>query len=211
MMKPTINKKKHRYKHAEGKPWIEIRIKNSQQLFDIRDPAPFRERDLDEDFVEYILSAVREFSHSTPLKVVIYVGEAETKELPKASIREAIHSYFSYKTDLQSGELKTFIKRSQVFLIIGLVVLGACIGLEQSLTIPNPPGAIGVLREGIVIFGWVSIWKPIELILYDWYPLFEKLRFYKKVLGTEIDIRFTAASVVANAPLQTSVHLGPEI
>lgn len=183
-------KKKHRYKHAEGKRWIEIRVKSSQQLFDARDPAPFRERDLDDDFVEYILSSVREFAISSPLKIVIYIEENETQDLPKASISEAIHSYFAYKIDLQRGDLKTFMKQAQFFLLIGLIVLGLCIGIAQSLMIPNPPGPLGILREGIVIFGWVSVWKPIELILFDWYPLFEKLRFYKKILETEIDIRF---------------------
>lgn len=187
-------KRKYRYKHAEGKRWIEVRVKSSQQLFDARDPAPFRERDLDDDFVEYVLSSVREFPISAPLKIVIYVEENETTELPKASIREAIRSYFAYKIDLQRGDLKTFMKRAQLFLLIGLLVLGSCIGVAQSLTIPTPPGAIGILREGIVIFGWVSVWKPIELILFDWYPLFEKLRFYKKITGTEIDIRFAAAT-----------------
>lgn len=187
-------KKKHRYKHSEGKRWIEVRIKNSRQLFDARDPAPFRERDLDDYFVEYILSSVREFTNSSPLKIVIYIEENESKDLPKDSIHEAIRSYFAYKIDLQRGDLKTFIKRAQIFLLIGLLILGSCIGIAQSLTIPNPPGAIGILREGIVIFGWVSIWKPIELILFDWYPLFEKLRFYKKLLGTEIEIRFAAIS-----------------
>ncbi|MEK6555200.1 MAG: hypothetical protein AABZ31_08170 [Bdellovibrionota bacterium] len=187
-------KKRHRYKHAEGKRWIEVRVKSSQQLFDARDPAPFRERDLDDDFVEYIFSSVREFSISSPLKIVIYVEESETKDLPKDSIREAIRSYFAYKIDFQRRDLKTFMKRAQLFLFIGLLVLVSCIGVAQSLVIPNPPGAIGILREGIVIFGWVSIWKPIELILFDWYPIFEKLRFYKKLLGTEIDIRFATTS-----------------
>jgi hypothetical protein len=188
MIKETL--KKHRYKHAEGKRWIEVRVKSSQQLFDARDPAPFRERDLDDDFVEYIVSSVREFAISTPLKIVIYVEEPESKDLHKDSIREAIRSYFSYKNDLQRGDLKSFIKQAQLFLVIGLAVLVSCIGIAQSLTVPTPPGAIGILREGIVIFGWVSIWKPIELILFDWYPIFEKLRFYRKLLGMEIDLRF---------------------
>jgi len=193
---PVTNeiKKKHRYKHAEGKRWIEVRIKNSQQLFDARDPAPFRDRDLDDDFVEYILSSVRELPTTSQLKIVIYVEENETKELPKDSIREAIRSYFSYKIDLQRGDLKTFMKRAQMFLFIGLLVLGSCIGVAQSLTIPTPPGPLGILREGIVIFGWVSVWKPIELILFDWYPLFEKLRLYKKLLKTDIDIRFATST-----------------
>lgn len=186
-------KKKHRYKHSEGKRWIEVRVKSARQLFDARDPAPFRERDLDDDFVEYIVSAVREFSISSSLKIVIYVEENENKDLPKDSIREAIRSYFSYRIDLQRGDLKNFIKRAQLFLLIGLVILVSCISLAQSLSLPSPPGALGIFREGLVIFGWVSIWKPIELVLFDWYPLFEKLRFYKKLLGTEIDIRFTSA------------------
>ena len=81
---------------------------------------------------------------------------------------------------------------AQIFGVIGLLFLGGCIGVAQSLKVPVPPGSIGILREGIVIFGWVSIWKPIELMLFDWYPLFEKLRFYKKLLKTDIEIRFTA-------------------
>jgi hypothetical protein len=195
-MAMSESKKKHRYKHSEGKRLIEVRIKNAQQLFDARDPAPFRERDLDDDFVEYILSAVREFSLSSLLKIVIYVEENESKDLPKDSIREAIRSYFSYRIDLQRGDLKTFIKRAQLFLLIGLVILVSCISVAQNLNLPIPPGSpgfLGILREGIVIFGWVSIWKPIELILFDWYPLFEKLRFYQRLLTTEIEIRFTSS------------------
>lgn len=187
--------KKHRYKHAEGKPWVEVRVKTSQQLFDARDPAPFRERDLDDDFVEYILSCARDFPVSSPFKIVIYIEESETQDLPRDSIREAIRSYFSYRIDLQRGDLKNFLERAQVFFLIGLIILGVCIGVAQSLKVPSPPGAIGILREGIVIFGWVSIWKPIELILFDWYPLFERLRFYKKLSGTEIDIRFAEAGL----------------
>ncbi|MFZ3230991.1 MAG: hypothetical protein WA160_12355 [Pseudobdellovibrio sp.] len=185
-------KKKHRYKHIEGKRWIEVRIKNPLQLFDARDPAPFRERDLDDHFVEYIMASANEFSTNTALKIVIYIEETETAELPRDSIREAIHSYLSYRIDLQRSELKTFMKRAQLFLLIGIFILILCLSVAQSLVIPIPPGPIGILRDGIVIFGWVSIWKPIELILFDWYPLFEKLRFYKKILGTEIDIKFAS-------------------
>lgn len=185
-------KMKHRYRHAEGKRWIEIRIKSPQQLFDSRDPAPFWERDLDDDFVEYVVASAREFSISTPLKIVIHVEEKEHKELPKEAIREAIRSYLMYRIDVQRSELKSFVKRAQVFLVIGLLILISCLSIAQGMTLSQPPGWEGILRDGIVIFGWVSIWKPIELILFDWYPIYETLRFYKKLFQTEIDIRFAS-------------------
>jgi hypothetical protein len=187
----TELKTKHRYKYADGKRWIEVRVKNPLQLFDARDPAPFRERDIDDDFLEYIMASAREFSTSIPLKIVIYIEENETKELSKDSIREAIRSFLAYRIDLQRGELRRFMRRAQLFVIIGLAVLISCLAVAQTLVVPSHPGAIGILREGIVIFGWVSIWKPIELILFDWYPIYEMLRFFRRLLETEIDVRFS--------------------
>jgi hypothetical protein len=145
-------KKKHRYRHAEGKRWIEVRIKSPLQLFDARDPAPFRERDLDDDFIEYIMASAREFSISTPLKIVIYIEENEPEDLSRDSIREAIHSYLAYRIDLQRGDLKAFMNRAQLFLVIGLVVLILCISVAQSLTIPTQPGALGILMCGAIAF-----------------------------------------------------------
>jgi len=181
-------KKHNRYKHQHGKHWIEVRVKSSLQLFDARDPAPFRDRDLDDDFVEYIVSTMREFSHKSPVKILIHIEEKTPKDLPFEAIRESIKSYWDYQIELFERDLKSFFKRAQLFMLIGLVVLAACITIAQSIAVPSPPGFLGVLREGIVIFGWVSLWKPIELLLFDWYPLFEKVRLYRKLLKTDVEI-----------------------
>lgn len=179
-----------RYKLIEGRKWIEIRVKNPLQLFDARDPAPFRERDLDEKFIEYIITAVQEFPISTPLKIVIYIEENISNQFTINSIKEAIQSYLEYQKDLQKRNLKNFIKKSQVFFIFGLAILFLCISITQSLPPNSPLGFIRILREGMIIFGWVSMWKPIELVLFDWYPIYEKVRLYKKILNTEFDIKF---------------------
>jgi hypothetical protein len=185
--------KKARYKQVEGKHWIEVRIHSPLQLFDARDPAPFRERDLDDDFVEYILSSTRELSGNSPLKLLIHIEEAEKKEFPRAMIKESIHDFFSYQIELQRRNLRAFLRRAQIVLALGLITLFMFLWIAQSIT--PTPGIWAIVREGLIIFGWVSIWKPIELVLFDWYPLFEKLRQYKRILEAEIDIRFVSTSV----------------
>jgi len=180
--------KKLRYKHLHGKNLIEVRIKSPLQLFDARDPAPFRDRDLDDDFVEYIVSTMREFSHKTPVKILIHIVDKENQELTHEEVREAIQTYWVYQIELFERDLKSFFKRAQLFMLIGIIVLILCITFAQNIEVPTPPGYLGVLREGIVIFGWVSLWKPIELLLFDWYPLFEKVRLYRKLLRTEVEI-----------------------
>lgn len=48
-----------RYRVENGEASVDVRIAKIEQLIDNRDPAPFRERDLDPDLVEYLLDAVR--------------------------------------------------------------------------------------------------------------------------------------------------------
>ncbi len=191
-------KTKPRYRKSEGKHWIEVRVKTTQGLFDHRDPAPFREKDLDEDFVEYVYSALREFPLSTPIKLIIYIEEPETEGISSVAIREAIHAHFSYAISLRSRLMKQYWKRAQLFLLIGLATLAMCLGISASLPLPADAGTAFVLREGFIIFGWVSIWKPIEVILFDWYPPFETLRYYKKLCSTEIAIHFGSIRQLSN-------------
>jgi len=28
-----------------------------------------------------------------------------------------------------------------------------------------------VLREGLLLIGWVALWPPVEIFLYDWQPI----------------------------------------
>ncbi len=182
--------KKSRYKQAEGKHWIEVRVRSPQQLFDARDPAPFRERDLDDDCVAYIVASAREVPVNGALKIAIHIEEP-MKDLTKDSIKESIHEFFAYQLELQRSELKAFLRRSQVTLVLGLGVLAALLSIAQNIPVSQPPGALGILREGLVIFGWVSVWKPIELILFDWYPMVEKQRLFRRLLEADIDVRFS--------------------
>lgn len=179
-----------RNKQPGGKSTVDVRIKNPQQLFDARDPSPFRDRDLDEDFVEYITSSLKEIPRKANFKLVIHAECTETQELSELSIIEAVRSYFAYKIDLQTKELKNYFKRAQLFLFIGLSVLALCLGLAQSIFLAHKYGVLGVLREGLVIFGWVSLWKPIELLLYDWFPLYEDIGISRRLLKAELEVQF---------------------
>jgi len=183
-----------RYKKVNGKQVIEIRVKEALQLFDSRDPAPFRDRDLDDDFTEYIIASADEFSIRTPLAIQIYISQKNNDVTPD-SIIEAIHSYFEYQIELKRNQFTKIMRMAQLFLFVGLVFLFICLGISKWISSLDSEILSTTLREGIVIFGWVSMWKPLELILFDWYPIYDRIRLFRKLLKTEIKIMFEAKSV----------------
>lgn len=178
-----------RYKKIDGKETIEIRINEALQLFDSRDPAPFRDRDLDDDFTDYIIASADEIPLRTPIGLRIYIAK-QSGDIRAESIVEAIQSYLEYQIDLKRTQFSKILKMAQLFLFIGLVIL--CLCLLLSRWVKNMPSDFfsSALSEGIVIFGWVSMWKPLELILFDWYPIYDRIRLLKKLHTSEIKVEF---------------------
>lgn len=188
----TKKLKKQRYRKVGEKHLIEVRVKSALQLFDARDPAPFRARDLDDDFTEYVVTSADEFSPKTPLKIMIYVHDKMDSEIDKDAILEAIHSWVTYQIDLKRIQLQKLFKTAQLFLGIGLISLIACLSIANLLRSAEAFDAIKIAKEGVIIFGWVSMWKPFELILFDWYPAYDRIRLFRKLLETEIEVVFEA-------------------
>ncbi len=178
-----------RYQKINGKETIDIRVNSVLQLFDARDPAPFRDRDLDDDFTEYIVASIEELPFKTPVCVRILVAQ-KPSDLGADSITEAIQTYFQYQIELKHLQFSKIRKMANMFLLVGLVILSICLGLAQYLPQFESHLLNSTLREGIVIFGWVSLWRPIELLLFDWYPIYDRIRLFKKILATEVQVKF---------------------
>ena len=179
---------KPRYRIEDGKACIDIKVKTAQQLFDGRDPAPFRERDLDPDAVEYIVGAAEEISPKTDLKLVVWVSELPSLTVDDTTIIEAVRAHFIYELDRLRRRIRHHVRQGQLTLLVGLLVLVVFLTFAE-LTSMLPSGHFRpVLREGLVITGWVAMWRPLEVLLYDWWPLVRQRRLFTRILAAIVTI-----------------------
>lgn len=176
-----------RYQIVNGKETIQIRVNSPLQLFDSRDPAPFRDRDLDDDFTDYLISCADEVPNKAPLLIEIIISKSQP-DIRSEAIVEAIQNYFQYQIELKKSQFAKMFRMARLFLFVGMFVLALCLGLSQlTKHIPNEIFST-TFREGIVIFGWVSMWKPLELLLFDWYPIYDRIQLLKRILAAEIQV-----------------------
>lgn len=45
------------------------------------------------------------------------------------------------------------------------------------------------LAEGLLILGWVAMWRPIQIFLYDWWPIRNRARLFAKLAATPVEAR----------------------
>jgi hypothetical protein len=168
---------------------IALQVEKVGQLFDTLDPMPFREKDLDRAAEDYIVSWARELPRNVPIRILIHMPAAEASGAHAQTVEQAVGRYFSYRADTLTKDLKELFRVGRYSLCVGLVVLAACITSGRMIARAPWSGDFGALfQEGLIILGWVANWRPIEIFLYDWWPVVRHRNLLRRLARAEIVI-----------------------
>jgi hypothetical protein len=174
---------------------IEVHLGELKQLFDAIDPSPFRDRDLDPKAEEFIVGWAKEFPKDAKLALVVDLDREAGLPEEATILRESIHEFFRHRAERYRQRLRELFHVGRTSLIIGLVTLAAAIALGDFLASLFKGSGIGeIVRESFTIGGWVSMWRPLEVFLYDWWPVRNEARLSDRLAAMPVRIRYANAT-----------------
>lgn len=178
---------------------IELRLDVLSHLFDPFDPFPLPSRDLAKGAEDFIVGWARELPRGAAIRLVVHVPQSEAGSEGASNLPDAIRRHFTYRADCMLGDLHELLRIGRLSLAIGVAVLVLCVAGGRVLA-----GAFGesplvrVLSEGLLILGWVANWRPMEIFLYEWWPLLRRRRLYQRIASALVTVRpnsdFTGSS-----------------
>lgn len=80
-------------------------------------------------------------------------------------------------------------REGRISLVIGIAAIFGFNGVAQVIGRSTNP-FLEVLHEGLLVVGWVSMWKPMEIFLYQWWPIRRERRACRRL--AEADVTFPA-------------------
>jgi hypothetical protein len=174
---------------AAGRGIIKMHLRKLEQLFDSLDHSPFREKDLDRNAEEYIVESIQELPSKFPGEIIIYLDEPIDIAAESNAITNAIHIHFSRRAQVSRQNLRQLLRRGAISLWIGLSFLVSFFLLGQVVRRIMGEGQWAfLLRESLLIGGWVAMWKPLEIFLYDWWPIVGERRIYDRLGKIKVQI-----------------------
>lgn len=159
---------------------IELRLRELSQLFNSMDPSPFDDRDLDADAEEFILSWANELPAGTEFELVIHLA-TPPDPARAAGTPDAVQHYFRNRAEIRRREFRALLRRGRISLAVGLLFLAACLGLSEVVGNSGFDRTSELLRESLTIGGWVAMWRPLEIFLYDWWPARNEVRTMERL------------------------------
>lgn len=170
---------------------IEIKLRDLSQLFETLDPLPFRARDLAAHAEEYIADSAREMPRDKPFEFVVYLPEGTGEQEVAGDLRASFATFFRQRAAVTNRELRELFSTGRRTLLIGCLILGACLILAQAFAAFMPENGIVVfVEEGLVIVGWVALWRPLEIFLYEWWPIAKERKLFERLAAADVRLRF---------------------
>src|SRR5690606_20791744 len=101
--------------------------------------------------------------------ITLLVKSDERQPTLEAGITEIIHKHFAYRSQKAEISVKKIIRLGWKSLLVsfGFLILMFLIAFVITTFLPENTIVI-TFRELFIILGWVALWRPADLLLYDW-------------------------------------------
>jgi hypothetical protein len=177
------------YRREGNDTLIEITLREVRQLFHTLDPAPFYEKDIDDNAEQYLLEACREARSHRQLRLVVHLPEKEMRSEAARTLPSAVNNYFAYRQREQRLDILRLLHQGMISLVIGLLFLVACLALRRTLIASSAIADRTIINEGLLILGWVAMWRPMEMLLYDWWPMVRQRALLRRLAVMPVELR----------------------
>lgn len=168
---------------------MEISVSRISQFFNSLDPSPFYEKDLDDDAEEYLVSWAQELPHDAPLSLTIHLRESLKDPNELDWVPQAISRHFKGRARFAEFEFRNLMRQGRMSLAIGLICMVLFLLVAQALAATSSGVFPSLLRESLMIAGWVAMWKPMQIYLYDWWPLLGRVRLYERMSAMPVSLQ----------------------
>jgi hypothetical protein len=167
---------------------IEMHLRAISQLLDSLDPSPFHRRDLNPSAEEYIVDSAKELPSRTSFMLVVNLDQSIGLPDEGRVVGDAIRTHFARRSHFLRRDLRQLIRRGLISLCIGMTFLVTLFIIAQAIgRMIGETGFFSLLRESMLIVGWVAMWRPLEIFLYDWWPIVSEWRLHDRL--SRINVR----------------------
>jgi len=172
---------------------IEMHLAELKLLFNAMDHSPLPEKDLDPKAEEFIVSWARSARRDAQFALRVYVDRL-SEPAEAGGVPAAVHEFFRQRSLSARRRLSQLFRVGRTSLLIGVVCLTVAIAVAR--LVENAASGVefgALLRESILIGGWVAMWRPLEIFLYDWWPILAERKLFDRLTVMPVTIAFKAA------------------
>ncbi|WP_051231037.1 hypothetical protein [Kaistia adipata] len=171
---------------------VDLHLSDMHNMFQTPEVDPFLDENIEASGIDQLIDTMnaRPGNQKPISAIAIHLPPAMIEPGLPARMKMAIGNYCNAQIRLAAQKKREIWLEGRKALRIGLVFWAICLALsllfEELVFRSNVLGRL--FGEGFIIAGWVGLWRPAELLLYDWRPYSREIRRYEEIKRMTVSI-----------------------
>ena len=192
--------------HSPRRLAIDVSVGKIEELFeDFDSAASYVKKDLDQDFVDYLIESVREIgSYDFVIRINL---PNHVQERHRKRVRKSINYYFRYLELLEQRKLRKMLWESFLLFGLGMFLLAISMTLKENAS--NFSGVMQeLMTEGLTVAAWVSLWSAFGGLIFELARIITNIRIFRRIASREVvfkereTIKISRSSASSKTPMR---------
>ncbi len=160
---------------------ILVALNKYENIYSDWDPSPFRRRDIESDFLEFIWDCSIDIPLHEKISIVFLMEEHLRDKKKEAQLLKALSNYFVYMLDKVERKYFEEKKKSLRYLVIGIIL--------AIFVYKNVLGGVEIwtkiFSEGVTIGTWVFFWEAFYNIFIECQTIRQEIKLIKRFIKAD--------------------------
>lgn len=182
MHKKRYFQKLYKFEESTKTYLIEVSLDNYDDVYDDWDPSPFKKRDIEDEFNDFILDSSEDIPLKHDISIVLYLPISKKDTKKETALISAYRNHYNYAINRLKKIQYNLNKKTIAYLLFSFLLLsiGYFLFKENQSLVRN------VLHEGVLIGGWVFLWEFFTNIFIKTRESYFEYRLYKRLYQSQI-------------------------
>ncbi len=185
MRKEKYYEQLYRINKSTNRVIIDIALDNYLDFFHEWDNSVFKKRDVNSELVQFLDLCSSDIPLGKKIEISFMLEDEPLSSMRESQIRESFQNYYHSLYRLETKKTKRYFRMAIILLIVSLSLL-AIYGFLFDTT--SSSIVFRVLRESLLIGGWVFAWEAVHLVFIDIVEPLYRIREIKRF--TKADLTF---------------------
>jgi hypothetical protein len=182
MRKKSYFKTLYNFDKESNSYFINVSLDNYDDVYDDWDPSPFKKRDIEVEFNDFIVNSSEDIPLKYKTTIVLHLPQSKKDENKETALKSAYQNFYSYALQRLNKSLSNLYRKITMYFTLSLLFLtvGYFFFKEDQNVF------LDVLHEGIFIGGWVFLWEFFTEFFITRRKIVEEYKLYERLYSSEI-------------------------
>jgi len=162
---------------------IQVRLDHYANFFNPMDPSPAPSRDLSADLVEYLNQCSDEIIAQYALAILLDLQSETSNPQHEKECLDSLRNFYQHEIFVSQAHIHYKREQALKYLLVSIICLAVYIFSE-----PLSPATffVNLLREAVMIGGWVFMWEAITLNFIQIDSHYQEIKKYRRLIKAAV-------------------------